>query len=51
MKGKDTVSGNVMCIELMEIGARDRTYGASIVIEFSTGGEGRGGGEEASGNG
>lgn len=36
----------MMCIELMEIGARDRTYGASIVIEFSTGGEGRGEGRK-----
>lgn len=60
MRGKDVYDG-MMCIELMEIGTRGRTYGAFIAIEFTTGmveagvgwveAGGKGGGGGGGGNG
>lgn len=34
MKEKGTVYDGMVCIELMEIDARDRTYDVSVVVEF-----------------
>lgn len=42
MKEKGTVYDGMLCIELMEIDARDRTYDTSVVVEFTAAREARG---------